>query len=171
MNTRIQSIMAVTALVVAILGATPVGHAAASMVLPKSSVGTTQLKAGAVTAAKIRNGTLTAAKLRPGLLAAGAPGPQGDPGAGGPQGPSGQAGVGGYQRVDAPPVSLAPGEQKVQYATCPQGKKPIGGGAASSSQPLAFRLLGPWDDAYGATAKNVGTQADNLYVWAICAAV
>ena len=43
---------------------------------------------------------------------------------------------------------------------------------SSGNQPLAFRFLGTaGDTTYLAIAKNVGAQADTLYVWAVCATV
>jgi hypothetical protein len=64
------------------LGGTAV---AASNALPRNSVGTAQLKAGAVTKAKIARRTLTQLK--------GNKGPKGDRGAPGPQGAAGAAGT------------------------------------------------------------------------------
>ncbi len=79
-----------------------VGYAATQ--LPKSSVGTRQLKTGAVTAAKIKAGAVTgaavkdgslgAADLAPGALAAGPAGAVGPAGPAGVQGPPGEPGAG-----------------------------------------------------------------------------
>jgi hypothetical protein len=68
--------VAIVALFVA-LGGT--GYAAIK--LPKNSVGTKQLKNGAVTAKKVKAHTLLATDFKPGQLPAGAQGPKGDPGA------------------------------------------------------------------------------------------
>ena len=51
MSNRLPLVLSVTALVVAVLGATPVGNAAMNLVVPRNSVGTLQLKANAVTEA------------------------------------------------------------------------------------------------------------------------
>jgi hypothetical protein len=69
------NVVAVMALFLA-LGGT--GYAA--MTLPKNSVGTKQLKNGAVTAKKVKAHTLLASDFRPGQLPAGVQGPKGDPG-------------------------------------------------------------------------------------------
>ena len=53
-------IVALTAPAIAVFGSTPLGHAAAKMVLPSNSVGATQIKKNAVTGAKVKNGTLQA---------------------------------------------------------------------------------------------------------------
>ena len=169
MKARIQTVVAVTALVVTVFGATPVGHAAASMILPKNSVGTTQLKAESVTGAKIKNGSLTAAKFRVGQLPAG---PQGPQGVAGPQGPGGPAGLSGYEVVSAKPVAIGAGQLLSSVASCPAGKKALGGTASTATQPLAFRWLGPVaGNDFLATAKNIGTAPDTLYVSAICVTV
>jgi hypothetical protein len=75
-----------SALLVSVLFATPVGHAATKLVLGKNSVGTAQLKKNAVTGAKVKNGSLLAADFRAGQLPAG---PKGDTGAQGPKGDAG----------------------------------------------------------------------------------
>jgi hypothetical protein len=73
--------LSATALMVSVLFATPVGHAATKLVLGKNSVGTPQLKKNAVTSAKVKNGSLLAADFKPGQLPSGPQGPKGDPGA------------------------------------------------------------------------------------------
>ena len=94
--------------------------------VPNSSVTTPKIKNGAVTTAKlarsavtsnkVKNGSLLSADFRPGQLPAGPTGPQGPPG------------ISGLQRVDvATPSSNA--NSKTVVATCPTGKKVVGGGA------------------------------------------
>jgi Collagen triple helix repeat (20 copies) len=95
---KISTTIAVTSLVVAVLGSTPLGHAAAGKVIPWNSVGTKQIRNSAVTGAKIKNGSLLAADFRPGQLPAsvtGQPGPQGPKGDPGLQGPKGDPGAQG----------------------------------------------------------------------------
>ena len=96
-RTKVNTLVAVTALVVAVLGSTPLGHAAARMVLPSNSVGATQLKKGAVTTAKVKNGSLLAADFKAGQLPSGQAGAKGDTGAAGPQGSAGPKGDPGAQ--------------------------------------------------------------------------
>ena len=55
-RTKLNTIIAVTALAIAVFGATPVGHAAARFVLPKNTVGAGQLKKNAVTGVKVAFG-------------------------------------------------------------------------------------------------------------------
>jgi hypothetical protein len=85
-GSKTPTVIAVTALVVAALAATPIGQAAGRFVLAKNSVGTPQLKKNAVTSVKVKNGSLLAADFKLGQLPAG---PQG------PQGPKGDAGAPG----------------------------------------------------------------------------
>ena len=77
---KIPTILASTALAIALFGATPLGHAASRMILPKNSVGAAQLKKAAVTGAKVKDGSLTAADFLPGQVPKGEQGPKGDKG-------------------------------------------------------------------------------------------
>jgi hypothetical protein len=77
---RISLMLSITALAVAVLGATPLGEAALEQVLPRGSVGTEHLRDGAVTAAKVRNRSLVARDFKRDQLPRGPIGPQGPPG-------------------------------------------------------------------------------------------
>ena len=99
-KSKLTTIVAITALVIAVFGATPLGQAAGRFVLPKNSVGAAQLKKNAVsgkklttnavsgvkiakdavTGANVKDGSVLTADLAAGQLAAGAKGPKGDPG-------------------------------------------------------------------------------------------
>ena len=61
MREKTPTIIATTALVVAVLGVTPVGEAAGKFVLGKNSVGAAQLKKNAVTGKKVANNAVTPA--------------------------------------------------------------------------------------------------------------
>jgi len=98
-GSKISIILAATALLVAVLGATPVGQAAGRLVLPKNSVGAVQLKKSAVTGLKVKNGSLLAADFKAGQLPSGPQGPKGDAGAQGAQGVQGIQGVSGTARA------------------------------------------------------------------------
>jgi hypothetical protein len=108
MSDRLRTALSVTALVVAVLGWSPIGEAAREAVFPPNSVGTVQLRGNAVTSPKIRNGsvqgidvqkrTLTAVHVRPGSLLASSfkagqlpAGPKGDKGEKGEKGDRGPA--------------------------------------------------------------------------------
>jgi Collagen triple helix repeat (20 copies) len=94
-KSKFNSIVAVTVLVVAVLGATPIGHAAGRVLLPSNSVGATQIKKGAVTSLKVKDGTLLASDFKAGQLPAGPQGNAGAKGDPGPQGPKGDTGPSG----------------------------------------------------------------------------
>ena len=153
LNSRTATVLAATALFVAIFGSTPLGRAAASMVLPKNSVGAVQLKRNAVsgnkiamdavTGVKVKNGTLVAADFKTGQLPAGAQGPKGDKGDPGPHGPKGDTGPQGPKGDKGDPgmgtttVTVrtgslgswaGPGELSIAYANCLAGQVRVGGG-------------------------------------------
>jgi hypothetical protein len=102
MHAKLATALSATALLVALLGTTAIGQAAARMILPTNSVGTAQLKPSAVTGGKIKNGTLTAAKFKAGQLPAGSQGPKGDAGAQGPKGDAGAVGAKGDPGAQGP---------------------------------------------------------------------
>ena len=156
-------IVACLALIVALGG---VSYAAG--VLPKNSVGTSQLKKNAVTGAKVKNGTLVAADFKAGQLAASVQGPKGDRGA---PGAPGTPGISGYQFVTGADVSVPAGQYGVAYVDCPPGKKVLGGGGGSEgSAPIV--LLGPYVNHQWAVAvRNDQASALNINAWAYCADV
>lgn len=173
MSTRFAAVSAGALMFVA-LGTTPLVQAAERLVVPTNSVGTPQLKAGAVTAAKIKNGSLTAAKFAPGQLQPGPQGPKGDdgaqgaPGAQGPKGDTGPAGVSGYELATAAGQIPAGGANAV-IATCPDGKKAVGGGYAAgqfveTKQSLPINGNTAWD----VLAQNQANVSTSLFVYAVC---
>jgi hypothetical protein len=132
-TSKITTALALTALVVAVLGSTPLGHAAGS-ILPRSSVGTPQLKKSAVTAAKLKNNSVTGAKVLDGSLTAA------DLKAGAiPAGPKGDPGLSGLETVVVS-SSFDSTSPKTAYADCPAGKRVIsvGGQTGSGTVPVAI---------------------------------
>jgi hypothetical protein len=99
LSRRLPLVLSIVALVIAVLGSTPVGHAAKGLILPPNSVGAAQLKPNAVTGLKVKDGSLVAADFRKGQLPAG---PAGATGPAGPQGPAGPAGPQGAQGQQGP---------------------------------------------------------------------
>jgi hypothetical protein len=106
--------LSIVALVVAVLGSTPVGQAAKGLVLPANSVGAAQLKRGSVTAAKVRDGSLLARDFRRGQLPRGATGPAGPAG---PQGPAGAKGDKGDKGDPAPALWASVSSSSLQRAS------------------------------------------------------
>jgi len=191
---RLPLALSTSAVVIAVLGATPVGQAAKRLVLPPNSVGTAQLKRSSVTAVKVKAHSLTAADFRPGQLTggpAGPTGPQGDVGSRGPAGPKGPTGargpvgprgapgadgadgVTGWQLVQGTLV-LPSGGQNVGSASCPSGDKVFGGGVTSynakGANLKAIAENGPNGTATGwvADVYNSDNGSTDVFIWAIC---
>jgi hypothetical protein len=123
------NVISVMALFVALSGG------AYALTIPKNSVGAKQLKKNAVTGSKVKKGAVTSSKVKDrallakdfkaGQLPAGPQGPTGR------QGAQGAPGVSGLQRVFK--SSAIDNSPKTVTATCPAGKRAVGGGATHSN--------------------------------------
>jgi hypothetical protein len=177
LKTKITPILAVTALAVAVFGATPVGHAAGNLILGRNSVGAAQLKPGAVNAAKLRtnavtstkvkNGSLLAVDFKAGQLPTGAQGPKGDKGDKGDRGPAGISDVEIVYGVTTLPAGQFGGAQ----AMCPAGKNVIGGGGGTEGTFGISNSGPPTDHSWGVNAKNTEAFPVDLVAYAVCAKV
>lgn len=94
------------------------GIAAVSVVLPRNSVGTAQLKNSSVTSVKVKNSSLTRADFARGVLT---PGPQG---AQGPPGPSGAQGVKGDRGDKGDPGAIGDTTQHTVSVSVPAHTSP-----------------------------------------------
>ena len=122
---RRTTVAFVTGIAIAfLLGVSPLGRAAERLVIPPNSVGTAQLKNGAVTGSKIKRGSLTPALFRGGQLPAGPAGPVGPTGPAGPAGPAGTAASLGLQLVGGE-SGFDNSAKKNATASCPVGKRAI----------------------------------------------
>ena len=181
---KTPTVLAATALAVAALGATPLGHAAGKLVLPTNSVGSKQLQKGAVTGLKVKDGTLTASDFAAGQLPVGAQGPKGDAGAPGAQGPKGDTGDKGDKgdKGDAGPAGLSgleivtgatvhvTGTASIAVADCPGGKKAIAGGYAGVGASVIASGVRP--GGYGWFVEAIPTSVSATAVaQAVCAYV
>jgi hypothetical protein len=131
MRQRLPIALSMTALVVVVLGATPVGEAALSLV-PRNSVGTLELRNNAVTSTKVRNGSLLRADFKRGQIPIGPVGPVGPQGPAGPAGaagPQGPPGLTGLQTVFTT-GAIDSTTTRTLTATCPSGKLAISGGVS-----------------------------------------
>jgi len=159
------------------------GTGYAALKLPAGSVGTAQLKKNAVTSPKVRNASLLAADFKPGQLPAGptgSAGPQGekgDKGDKGDKGETGPPGTSGLVRVLAASATDS-SSAKNAIATCPAGKKTVGGGAyisiAATGGP-ALITSRPTPDLTQWTAVAIETAAFaggwRLEAYALCGSV
>jgi hypothetical protein len=133
--------------------------------IPKRSVGTKQLKHRAVTTKKLAPNAVTGRKVADGSLRAGdfATGdlPRGPRGATGAPGAAGSPGISGFEIVfDASVVDSS--TQKAATATCPPGKRVIGGfgtlvGAGPTAPPAALALSAT-DEISGNRWRALGTE-------------
>jgi hypothetical protein len=102
------------------------GGAYAAIRLPKNSVGTSQLKNGAVTGAKVKVGSLPASSFKEGQLPLGAVGPIG------PKGEPGATHVLTYEGE----ITVVPGDMSESRAVaCPPGEMATGGGFTFEESP------------------------------------
>ncbi len=112
------------------------GVAYAGTKLPKNSVGTKQLKAGAVTPTKLSAAAKSTLTGPQGL--AGAPGPQGlpgEPGLPGKEGKEGKPGLGDAITRYGPKVEMTPESTGASYAACGTGEEAVGGGWSLMGRP------------------------------------
>ncbi len=179
MSSRLPLVISIAALVVAVLGATPLGQAAYNAVVPNNSVGTNQLRNLSVTRTKIRGDAVDSGKVKDhslkaidfaqGQLPAGPAGAKGDKGS---KGNSGDPGLSGYEIVRAS-VSVPPNTLSSAQAACPVGKKVIGGAGSIQTIPAGVWLsTGITSDRYyDAYALNTTAVARQVNAVAICAKV
>lgn len=166
MRERLPIVLSVTALVVAVLGSTPVGEAAMNLV-PRNSVGTLQLRNNAVNAAKVRNGTLLRADFKAGQIPAGPAGPAG------PQGPPGMSAL---QTVFTTSAVNSTATRSLS-AACPAGKLAVGGGASitpanAPGVAVSTSYLGSPSSWNISAREVVGTAANwGLNAVVVCAVV
>jgi hypothetical protein len=138
MRDRLPMIFSTTALLVAVLGVTPLGDAAYNAVLPRNSVGTLQLQRNAVKAAKIApnairtghvlDGTLLTADFKAGQIPQG---PKGDKGEKGDKGDKGNAGATNVV-VRWGSTFTGPGFAS-RVASCSTGEVAVGGGGGTTT--------------------------------------
>ena len=181
---RLPLVLSITAIVIAVLGTTSVGQAVVNAV-PINSVGSLQLKRGAVVNAKISANAVTTDKVKNGSLLKGdfkagqlPAGPAGPAGASGPAGAAGPAGITDVELVSKASEPAASGTVQGINVSCPAGKKALGGGAQTNTAAVGGPMIQksrPFDNGTGweATGVEAAAFAGNWTVtaWAICAKV
>ena len=144
------------------------GVSYAAVTLPRGSVGTAQIRKGAVTKSKL------AAEVRNGLRGpAGRAGPKGDTGPIGPKGDTGPTGPAGLSNITTVRVtaSVPPSQYGGEPAVCPAGSSVVGGGFNSANRLLTATTSRPIDNTWDARAYNTSAGALNLDTYAVCATV
>ena len=198
MKGRVPLALSSAALVVALFGSTPLGHAVTTAIPPLAQHARTADNAAAVTGIKAsrlpRPGRLVPlgpdGKLPASVGQVGPQGPKGDPGAAGPAGPAGPrgyqgvpgregargpSGISGWQFVTEG-FSIKPDLATGAQVWCPNGKKALGGGVAAYGGPYWLSRIvqsAPAGQATGwiAMVRNDGISTVTYFVWAICAFV
>jgi hypothetical protein len=136
-----------------------------------------KLAANAVTSGQVKNGTLLKEDFKSGQIPSGPAGPPGPAGPRGLPGPKGAPGVSGLERVDAS-TSSSSANSKSAVATCPSGKRVIGGGAqamgtgagkVSINQNFPDSAGNKWN-AQAVEVVSTG-QSWQLQAYALCASV
>jgi hypothetical protein len=145
------------------------GTAYAAVSLPKNSVGSAQLRPGAVDSAKVRNGSLRVLDFAAATRAAltGSPGPRGP------------AGLSGVETVQAS-SDFASTPERTVILDCPPGKRLIGGGAGAWGRAMiwiprgvALAVSQPVDeDTWVAKAQEIVETDESWFLQAriVCAA-
>jgi len=136
MNQRLPLVLSATALVVALVGSTPIGNAAqnALQLVPRAKRADFASNAGKLNGHKSsvnpKSGQIPVVGADGKLPASiGAVGPKGDQGAAGP------AGVGGYQiRTENISVPSGDNDDKTFGVSCPGGRVALGGGYSFNQQ-------------------------------------
>ena len=127
---------------------------------------------GSLTSRDVKDRSLLKKVYRLGVCRGGAPGARGAggaPGATGATGPPGAPGVSGYERVTSEPFEIPTGTERPGSASCPAGKKVLGGGAevAGAEQTVIDSYPVSADDWF-VHVTNTGAAA-TFTVYAICA--
>jgi hypothetical protein len=128
---------------------------------------------GSLTGKDVRDRSLLARHFKAGQLPAGpqgAAGPQGPQGPKGDKGDTGSPGISGYQRVVGPGPLLNAGEHATATASCPAGKKVIGG-SASFDSGLQVDESSATETEWTVVMRNPGPGAAGFSAIAFCAAV
>lgn len=162
------------------------GVSYAAVKLPANSVGTKQLKAGAVTGAKVKDKSLTAADFNGSVQGpVGPAGPQGAPGKDATAAAIADGSLSGAKLVAAAVKSgqlgaitvrsselmLAAGEGGSNEVSCNTGERVIGGGA-DSPLPAPGEWVGygswPTENGWRARAVNASAGQEGFSVYALC---
>lgn len=189
-STRHATVVAYLALFVAVGGTSYAALTITGKNVKDSSLSGLDIKNSTLTGADVKNRSLRARDFRAGQLPAGpqgppgvqgpagAQGPKGDTGAEGPKGDTGSPGISGLEEVNAV-SNFDSNSPKFAQASCPVGKRVIGGGAfvnAPGNGPVAVQTSVPLSGAglgWSVTAYETAAHAGdwNVNARALCANV
>jgi hypothetical protein len=186
MTTRLPLILSSAALLVALLGSTPLADAAGSAldkVVPRAKRADFASNAGKLNGHKSslnpKRGQIPVVdangKLPPSLGAVGPAGPKGDAGAKGDAGPQGGPGISGYQRVTEN-VNVPDGTGTPDFGvSCPGGRSVLGGGYSFRRQDTDALFVFESHPASNSTwrfkVSNETQDAKPMTLYAVCANV
>jgi hypothetical protein len=174
------TVIASLALLFALSGTAVAGALITGANVKNSTLTGVDVKNESLGSADVKNGSLLPKDFKAGTLPAGQQGPvgpPGPPGAPGAQGNPGSNGVSGLQIVNA--VSgVDSSSQKVVTATCPAGKRVVGGGgfAYNLGFPTQIALVASFPfntSGWRVAAQEINPYAPTWYAraYAICAVV
>jgi hypothetical protein len=167
----------------------------AAVTLPTGSVGTRQLKPGAVSTAKVRDRSLLARDFKRGQLPRGEPGLAGERGVPGPKGDKGDPGAPGEKGDPGAPGATnvvvrrqdtgvqANGGRALFVVQCAPGERAVGGGASLTVSGTAAELQqsfpasdngvrlmeGETPTGWESLIKNESAEATTAIGYAVCA--
>jgi hypothetical protein len=166
---RLPLILSSAAVVVAVFGSTPLGKATAAEIVPFAKFAQNAGAVNGIKAYACRWKARSPRQEQASVGVAGPQGPKGDTGAtgsAGPAGPAGTVGVSGYEIVSVS-TNLNSKSSNVATASCPSGKKVVGGGgfenAAPLPNPVALYYDGPVPSGNSATGWAVGAEETSDY--------
>jgi hypothetical protein len=180
MSTRLRNSRPSPALAVALVALVVAmgGTSYAAITLPAKSVGTKQLKKGAVTTKKIKDASLQSVDFAPGQLPAGPQGPKGDKGDPGTNGVNGLNGATHFVVRRGTPMNVTAGAGASVTAQCNPGEWATGGGNDGGGTAAVWKVAAsvPTPNTTGATptgwrvdAQNTSGAAYFIGAYVICA--
>lgn len=181
MRERLPLVISATALAVALLGSTPLGHAAGSALAKGVPFAE---KAGFASNAGKLNGHKSSTKPKAGQIpvvgsngklpaSLGTTGTAGVQGPAGPAGAQGPPGVSGYEVNQSQPKVISGGDKSAVRAQCSSGKSVFGGGYISSKDDVQGVDTYPTanNTEWTVFVYNVTNGATTVTAYAVCGKV
>jgi hypothetical protein len=171
------TVIAVIALLFSLTGTAVAGALVTGANVKNGSLSGLDVKNESLGSADIKNGSIKKIDIKGGQFPAGPQGPQGPEGPQGPGGPQGPAGLSNLQIVTGSSADNSTA-LKTASASCPAGKRMIGGGAYVTSGGLYTNAVGivgsyPNFSSWTSAGHELGLFLGNwkITVRAVCATV